>query len=68
MDKAVGYALKGLVAVIGILDVYLGRQGTEKILDATRAIYVAEGRPPSDDELVENVEVAKEINNRIQQA
>ena len=68
MDKAVEYALKGLVAVIGILDAYLGREGTEKILDAARASYIAEGRPPSDAELLQNVEVVQAINDRIQQA
>ena len=68
MDKAIEYGTKALIAAIGILDAYLGREGTEAILDQARARYVAEGWPPNDDELLQNVEVAKAINDRIQQA
>ena len=68
MKTAIEFATKILVGAIGILDAYLGREGTEKILDAARASYVAEGRPPNDAELLDNVEVARAINERIQQA
>ena len=68
MDKAIEYGTKALIAAIGVLDAYLGREGTEKILDQARATYVAEGRPPNDAELLENVNVAQAINERIQQA
>ena len=57
MKTAIEFATKILV-----------REGTEKILDAARASYVAEGRPPNDAELLDNVEVARAINERIQQA
>lgn len=68
METAITYSTKILVGAIGLLDAYLGRQATESILDDARARYVAEGRPPTDEELLANVEVAKAINDRIQQA
>lgn len=68
METAIKYSTKILAGAIGLLDAYLGRQATEAILDAARARYVAEGRPPTDEELLANVEVAKAINDRIQQA
>ena len=68
MTDPIKWGTKILVSAIGFLDAYLGREGTEKILDAARARYVAEGRPPNDAELLENVEVAEAINTRIQEA
>ena len=53
---------------INVLDAYLGREATEKVLDAARAQYVAEGRPPNDDELLGNLAIAEAINERIQSA
>ena len=53
---------------INVLDAYLGREATEKVLDAARAQYVAEGRPPNDDELLGNMAIAEAINERIQNA
>ena len=68
MEHVIKYGTKILVAAIGILDAHLGRKATEAILDAARQRYVAEGRPPSDTELLENQAVAVALNERIQQA
>ena len=68
MEHVIKYGTKILVAAIGILDAHLGRKATEAILDAARQRYVAEGRPPSDEELLANVAVAEAINKRIQNA
>ena len=68
MDKAIELALRALGYGISVLDAYLGREATEKILDAARAQYVAEGRPPNDEELLANLEIAETINERIQNA
>ena len=53
---------------ISALDAYLGREATEKVLGAARAQHVAEGRPPTDEELLGNVEIAQAISERIQNA
>lgn len=68
MDTSIKYGLKVLVGAIGILDTYLGREATEKVLDAARADLLARGRPPSDEELCSNFAIAQAINERIQQA
>lgn len=68
MEHVIKYGTKILVAAIGILDAHLGRKATEAILDAARQRYVVEGRPPSDEELLANMEVAEAINERIQNA
>ena len=68
MDKAIEAGLRVLGYGINLLDAYLGREATEKVLDAARAHYVAEGRPPNDDELLANVAIAEAINERIQKA
>ena len=68
MSKTIELALRGLGYAINLLDAFLGREATEKVLDAARAQYVAEGRPPSDEELLANVAIAEAINERIQKA
>ena len=68
MGKAVDIALRMLGYGINVLDAYLGREATEKVLDAARAQYVTEGRPPNDAKLLANVQIAEAINARIQSA
>ena len=68
MSKTIELALRGLGYAISLLDAFLGREATEKVLDEARAQYVAEGRPPSDEELLANVVIAEAINERIQNA
>ena len=67
-ELAVEYGLKALSAALGLLDAILGRSKMEKLLDAARATYAAEGRPPTDEELRANLETAEDINERIQNA
>jgi len=68
MDKAIEIGLRVLGYGIKLLDAYLGREATEKVLDAARAHYVTEGRPPEDEELLANLAIAEAINERIQKA
>ena len=68
MSKTIELVVRGLGYAINLLDAVLGREATETVLDAARAQYVAEGRPPSDEELLANVVIAEAINERIQNA
>ena len=68
MNKTIELVVRGLGYAINLLDAVLGREATEKVLDAARAQYVAEGRPPSDAELLANLAIAEAINERIQNA
>ena len=68
MSKTIKLMVRGLGYAINLFDAVLGREATEKILDAARAQYVAEGRPPSGEELLANVVIAEAINERIQNA
>lgn len=68
MNKTIELVVRGLGYAINLLDAVLGREATEKVLDAARAQYVVEGRPPSDEELLSNVAIAEAINERIQNA
>ena len=68
MSKTIELMVRGLGYAINLFDAVLCREATETVLDAARAQYVAEGRPPSDEELLANVVIAEAINERIQNA